>query len=93
MKDYRLSEIRAYCKTTIGGCNNCNVQNECHLLSAQQPHGWDIEPRDMIELPYKEPSLVPGIEYFDVFYRDTNGKVARTTYACEAEADTFIAES
>lgn len=58
MRDYRLSEIKEICKTTIGGCNNCKIQNECHLLSALQPHGWDIEQSDIGELFYSQKRLI-----------------------------------
>lgn len=93
MKDYRLSEIKEICKTTIGGCNNCGVQNECHLLSAQQPHGWDIEPRNMLDLPCKQQLDIENRIYqWEVIYRGKDGLVYFNMFGREAQADAFLAE-
>lgn len=90
MKDYRLSEIKEICekrKRINASCVGCEMEEFCFALN---PASVDIEPRDMIELPHKEP-YVGCIEYYDVFYRETNGRVVRSTYAREAEADAFMA--
>lgn len=93
MKDYRLSEIKEICKTTIGGCNNCGVQNECHLLSAQQPHGWDIEPRDMIELPCKMEYEGKYGKCWKVYYRNVlDGTIDNQGFYDEEQADEFLQE-
>ena len=93
MKDYRLSEIKEICKTTIGGCNNCGVQNECHLLSAQQPHGWDIEPRDMIELPCKMEYEGKYGKCWKVYYRNVlDGTIDHKGFYDETQADDFLQE-
>ena len=98
MKDYRLSEIKACCKTRVGKypkpCNDCEMKAVCQDTL---PLGWDIEPRveprDTVELPCKEHRVNDYGDVWDVYYRDERyGFVRHECRGTEAEADEFLAE-
>ena len=101
MKDYRLSEIKEICKsmTGNGGCLKCTLYpNVClKTLIDVVPNKWDIEPRDMIELPCKEHFTYTHdnghiTENWRVFYRGEFALIETAFFPTEAEADAFIAE-
>lgn len=102
MKDYTLSEIKAHCEKMhdrYGGeaCIRCEkgISGFCMGQFLSKPcFGWnDIEPRDMIELPYKEfHEVYAGQGLWFVFYR-AEGRLMDSRYFNEEEsADAFLAE-
>ena len=70
MKDYRLSEVQAICekrKHRNASCIGCEMEQFCFALN---PACVDIEPRDMIELPYKQAlGTVFSAYKWEVFFR------------------------
>lgn len=95
MKDYRLSEVKECCKHMCAKfpkpCKDCEMQAIC---KDTLPLGWDIEPRDMIELPCKEHRVNAYGDVWDVYYRDYEcyGKIDNKIFFTEANADEFIAQ-
>ena len=94
MKDYRLSEIKAHCKARVAKyqnpCKGCEMEVVC---KSTLPVGWNIEPRDMIELPYKEfHEVYHGQGLWFVFYRAEGGLMGSRYFNEEPEADAFLAE-
>lgn len=54
MKDYLLSEIKEFCsqQKAKGTCNGCFAWDFCRAETTYiEPYDWEIEPRDMIDLP------------------------------------------
>lgn len=99
MKDYRLSEIKDICEKMqeeygSNACDMCEntlyeVEQFCiHKIGDNCPCEWHIEPRDMIELPYKL-SMANGKAY-SVYWRQQFGLINEEVFATEAEADEFI---
>lgn len=98
MKDYTLSEIKAHCKVRVAKyhnpCKGCEMEVVC---KSTLPLGWEIEPRDMIELPCVNVATISPfgkeIKLYEVHYRD-NKTNAILTKICktEPEADAFLAE-
>ncbi len=103
MKDYRLSEMQAICEKMHNefgknACNLCDreVSEFCIKEFENCPSHWDdIEPRDMIELPYKD-YVFDEEEQTDnwfVYYRSTEFKCVDCSYFdTEADADAFVNE-
>ena len=104
MKDFTLSEIKTKC---TGNCFKCDERNEelskfCRRFiktydDREMPRDWDIEPRDMIELPCKEHFTYTHdnghiTENWRVFYRGEFALIETAFFPTEAEADAFIAE-
>ena len=100
MKDYRLSEIKTKC---TGNCFKCDERNEelskfCRRFikthdDCEMPRDWDIESRDMIELPYKEfHEVYAGHGLWFVFYRTEGGLIDSRYFNEEPEADAFLIE-
>lgn len=80
MKDYRLSELKEICKsmTGNGGCLKCPLYPNVCLTTLRDvvPNKWDIEPRDMIELPYKDKYIDSnGNTVLGVYYKDNIGRL------------------
>ena len=103
MKDYTLSEIKAHCNRMTGrnnegpDCDRCEEENlELYRFCIDNiypcPRRFEVEPRDMIELPCKLPA-VSG-KQLQVVYRDKCGCVRSKPYDLdeEPEADTFLAD-
>ena len=93
MKDFRLSEIKEICKN--GGC--CPLIMNCGGNRGNlAPSYWEIEPRDMIELPCKIPlALTDGTTTFKVWqlvYRGNDGRVIERIYTTEIEANKALQE-
>lgn len=104
MKDYRLSEIKAICKKMqeeygSNACDMCEntlyeVEQFCiHKIGDDCPCDWgNIEPRDMIELPYKEHIFREGGDFWVVYYRNAKyGCIDGKWFNTEAKADEFLA--
>lgn len=104
MKDYRLSEIFAYCKEMhdkyygMQACMYCVLDNPdlsevCEKLE-KCPLQWnDIEPRDMIELPYKQfHEVYASSGLWFIFYRNKDGLMESRYFNEETEADEFLAK-
>lgn len=102
MKDYRLSEIKEICKSTTenGGCLKCSLYpNVClKILKNVVPNKWDIEPRDMIELPYineidksKTGCYILDGKFYEVIFRDKDGSIKVKQAESKNEADKFLA--
>ena len=94
MKDYRLSEIKAHCKARVAKhqnpCKGCEMEVVCKDTF---PVGWDIEPRDMIELPCKEKNTWGNLVSYDVIFRDKYGHTHIIhDFFDEAKADAFLAD-
>lgn len=100
MKDYRLSEIKEICEleTQNGGCLKCFFYpNSCLKMFKGVPRRWDIEPRDMIELPCKEHFTYTHdnghiTENWRVFYRSELALIETAFFSTEPEADAFLAK-
>lgn len=90
MKDYRLSEIKEICEQQAN-CDNCEGLAFCeYLRHCRIPNEFDIEPRDMIDLPYKQRIDSNGTCF--VYYRDEEGAVMPMFFGAgeEPEADAFV---
>ena len=109
MKDYSLSEIKTHCKKMqeeygSNACDMCEnthyeVEQFCiHKIVDDCPCEWEIEPRDMIELPCKEQFYVnegtfrPRTVWSVIFRDDISGAVSIESFNTEPEADEFIAK-
>lgn len=102
MKDYRLSEVKEICKRQYGNCYGCPLRNGNHLLLcrfARSPESWnfDIEPRDMIELPSKERFVYKHddghiTKNWRVFYRGEFALIETAFFPTEQEANAFLAD-
>ncbi len=101
MKDYRLSEIVAHCKEMHNrygekACDNCEGARFCENQFANTPQYWadehDIEPRDMIELPYK--GIVHSLlgDALVICYRNHNGEILIMPFTEEETANKFLQE-
>ena len=109
MKDFRLSEIKTKC---TGNCFKCDERNEelskfCRRFiktydDREMPRDWDIEPRDMIELPCKlkyikinpdRQKYFIGSEAWKVIYMAKyDGQIYDESFDEEVEADEFLQE-
>ena len=98
MKDFTLSEVKAHCKARVGKypfpCKGCEMEVVC---KSTLPVGWDIEPRDMIELPCKEHFVYEHdgghvTENWRVFYRAGYAFIGTAVFDTEREADAFLAD-
>ena len=104
MKDFTLSEIKTKC---TGNCFKCDERNEelskfCRRFikthdDCEMPRDWDIEPRDMIELPCKEHFFCMRddghiTENWRVFYRGEFALIETAIFPTEPEADAFLAK-
>ncbi len=92
MKDYRLSEIQAKCKERKKSRMSCDDCEFYTLCSWQGFGAINIEPRDMIELPYKERRVAEyGNIYWDVYFRNKKrGYIDNLSFWNKAEADAFL---
>ena len=107
MKDYLLSEIKEYCKQQCvrfakpykNGTKLLSPCKKCEMLETickeTLPVGWDIEQRDMIELPRKEEfEFVQNygmVRHWRVYYLDKENNIMQHKYfLSEFEADEFI---
>ena len=104
MKDYLLSEIKEYCKQRcvkfakpyknetklLSPCKKCEMLET--ICKETLPVGWDIEPRDMIELPYKQEIKFSGecSEWQIVWRDDFIQRIRFADFPTEAEADEFL---
>ena len=101
MKDYRLSEISEICEKMQEeyGSNACDMCENLHYGAEQFcihkigddcPCEWNIDPRDMIELPCKCKSTVN--RDWLVYYRSKYdcGLIEQQAFSSEAEADAFL---
>lgn len=94
MKDYRLSEIKNH-----DWNENWDVSDDItkghreyeFLRELQHDLGiYDIKPRDMIELPYKDYVIIKGVDFWLVHYRNAKKYVDVAWFNTEAEADKFL---
>ena len=108
MKDYTLSEIKAHCNHMTGrnnegpDCDRCAEENlELHKFCVDNiypcPCRFEVESRDMIELPCKEHFVHEHddghvTENWRVFYRGEFALIETAFFLTEAEADTFLAD-
>lgn len=104
MKDYTLSEMIAHCKEMHKkygnkACDNCGGEKArfCENQFANIPQNWtdeyDIEPRDIMELPYKQRKVdLCKKPFWRVFYRKNGEVFIQDFIKTEAEADNFIQE-
>ena len=106
MKDYLLSEIeKCYNqeqnirRTEDTPCQYCDLFEICNVVSKRTHSNygkWEIEPRDIIELPRKEEfEFVQNygmVRHWRVYYLDKeNNNIMRHQYfLSEFEADEFI---
>ena len=107
MKDYRLSEIKEICEEKCNSCSlkeipckSCKMQEICKTLNWQKyhrgfsPNNWDIEPRDMIELPCKIPMIAINEQAlaYQVVYRSIlgTGEIVTRIFDNETDADVFL---
>ena len=107
MKDYTLSEISDICVEMCNSrslkeipCKSCKMQEICKTLNWQKyhrgfsPNNWDIEPRDMIELPCKqEIKFSEERSEWQVVWRDDFiQRIRFADFTTESEADEFWAK-
>lgn len=96
MKDYTLSEIQKICKNRVehikNPCKECEMRIN-HICNNTLPIGWQIDKRDIADLPCKIVYSLPysGIKRALVVYQE-EGKIGFQDDFTEAEADAFIAE-
>lgn len=105
MKDYRLSEIKEICEEKCNSCSlkeipckSCKMQEICKTLNWQKyyrgfsPNNWELEPRDMIDLPCKQALGKAFMAYkWEVFFRLKDGVIGSKLFDTEPEADAFLA--
>lgn len=95
MKDYTLSEVKAHCKARVGKypfpCRGCEMEVIC---KSTLPVGWDIEPRDMLDLPCKqEIEFSKEHSEWQVVWRDDFiQRIRFADFPTESEADAFLAD-
>lgn len=93
MKDYRLSEIKAHCKARVAKhqnpCKGCEMEVVCKDTF---PVGWDIEPRDMLDLPCKlTATRADGSTVYEIVHRGFVSKlICVSDFDTEPEADAFL---
>lgn len=74
-------------------CVGCEAENFCWHAKPYVPQYWDIEPRDMIELPCKEKNTWGELVSYDVIFRDKYGHTHIIhDFFDEAKADAFLKE-
>lgn len=114
MKDYRLSEIAANCAKMdelavekeglylaceIGEEQNNEICMLCRrIMRIFAPRVFDIEPRDMIELPYineidksKTGCYTLDSKFYEVIFRDKDGSIKVMQAESKDEANKFLA--
>ena len=95
MKDYKISEVKSICekrKADGKDCIGCECSDLCYLLT-DITSLQNIEPRDTIDIPSKQPRITIKDEtVFDVYLRDVFGNVCCITYTDEEKADEFVKE-
>lgn len=99
MKDYKLSEIKAECKEnekTANPCSLCKFFNLCYCFF--DCIHTNIEPRDMIELPYineidksKTGCYTLDGKFYEVIFRDKDGSIKVEQAESKDEAYKFLA--
>lgn len=96
MKDYLLSEIKSHdwhenweiSDDITKGHREYNFLRELQ----RDLDIYDIEPRDMIELPCKQKVVVNEKEWWFVYLRMENGFITNQAFELEEEADAFLQE-
>ncbi len=102
MKDYRLSEIQNHNFNELWALSDDIAKRRLEfefLRKAQYSlEHLDIEPRDMIELPYKQQFYVnegtfrPRTVWSVIFRDNISGACGIESFNTEPEADEFIAK-
>ena len=95
MKDYRLSEIKEICKNNYygNGCGECELFSFCSNNFDFLPIQWQVEPRDMIELPCKMEYEGKYGKCWKVYYRNVlDGTIENQGFYDEEQADEFLQE-
>lgn len=93
MKDYLLSEIKEYCRKRCARfsepCKKCEMLET--ICKETLPVGWDIEQRNMIELPYKLYRKFSH-DWQVVYFDNARYEVKIKCFTGENEADDFLQE-